>query len=286
MRIPRIWVALPLVLGSVPALGGGTAPAIRAGPEPAAAALCDVLARVDAGEREPVVVSGVYVASFHDARFYDPEEPLCSVDVQPSTAVEFAPGLVRDPTFDRLVERDGRALVTFAGVLEGPRPLGPDDPALPPLIATMSRLNGVRYGGMPSYRTRLVVERILRASPVRRDVRRGGAERASQPVLLHGRLPGYPDAARRAGITGVVVVEVRVEGGRVAATQALSGDRLLAAEAVADIESWELAPATSAQFTTTFSFELEKRLTGSDPNPRLELRLPSYARIVGAADGW
>jgi len=287
MRVNLYCIALLLALAAALVQADRPGPADPSSLDRPVQRLCDILARLDAGEREDVIVSGIYRASFHNSELYDPEQPLCTLDVQPSTSVDFAPDIPSAPTFDRLIERDGRAIVTFEGVLEGPRVLGADNPSLPPLISAMNRVAEVRYGSMPSYRTRLIVKRIVRASAVPPNMQqRALAERPKSPVLTKAELPTYPEAAQRAGITGIVTVGVRVDKGRVAAADAISGDRLLAAEAVANIKTWEFKPTDTTRFTTVFSFELEKRLTGSDQNPRLELRLPVYVRIVGAANGW
>jgi TonB family protein len=253
--------------------------------------LCATLARIGDGGREHVVLSGIYETSFENATFFDPGQRVCPVDVQPVTAVEFAPALESEPAFDRLIARDHRASVTFQGTIEGPAPLPPDDPSLPVMLSYMKRIGGRRYGHMYAYRTRFVVDRIVRWSPVPATVPRYAQTSVSHkesrpPVITAAALPAYPEPARNAGITGVVVLDLRIEKGRVASAEVRSGERLLADAARQNIDTWRFDPSVNASITTTFVYALERRLTGSDDNPRIEMHLPDYVKVIGAENGW
>ena len=65
-------------------------------------------------------------------------------------------------------------------------------------------------------------------------------------------------------------------------TGVLSGDRILVDAVIKNIETWRFAPGTEARFFTKFIFELEPRRSGGDRNTRLDLRLPSFARLNAA----
>ncbi len=242
-----------------------------------------------AGDRVRVVLSGIYEASFENSIFYEPEHRDCAFDVQPVTPVDFSTRIENDSGFQGLVKRDHRATVTFEGVLEGSRPAKPDDLSLPVMLAYMNRIIGCRYGHMDAFRTRLMVERILSASPVPAGTLRIGewaSPRRPAQLITGARLPKYPEAAQKAEISGVVLVEIHVEKGRVLATEAVAGDRLLSVAALENIRTWEFEPTVTARFTTRFDFELERRLTDSDQNPRIELHLPEYVKVVAAENGW
>ena len=69
-------------------------------------------------------------------------------------------------------------------------------------------------------------------------------------------------------------------------TTVKAGDRALAQAVLQNIETWRFDEKEDSTFTTRFEFALELRKTGEDRNSRLELNLPSSARIVAAANAW
>lgn len=253
--------------------------------------LCDALAQVQTGERLAVVITGIYEVSYENAVFYDPDHPLCALDVQPVTAVEFPSSFVPEASFNRLLAADHRAYVTFEGILEGPKKLTSPDLSLPPTLDLLNRNGGRRYGHMYAYRTRFIVSGVLQWSEVPATKPRYGQWRvprvaSSIPLLTAAALPHYPEAARKAGLMGTVVEEVHVHDGTITAVTALFGERLLVAAAEENIKTWQFASSTSATFTTIFRFELERRQTGADENPRIELHLPEYVKIIAHDNAW
>jgi hypothetical protein len=254
-----------------------------------ATSLCDALSRISAGDRVEVSVSGIYEANYEQAVLYDPAHRLCILDVQPATAIEFADTTVSSE-FERLIERDHRAVVTFEGVLAGPSKTGADDPSLPVVMAYANRIANRRHGHMNAFRTQLTVTKMVRFSPVPKSVPRYAEsaikQAADAPVVVRGELPSYPVAAQKAGITGIVVLEVRIHNGQVVAVELKSGDRLLGSAAQDNVRTWRFEETVEAAFAATFVFELERRMTGSDQNPRLELHLPRYVRVIGKENGW
>lgn len=256
----------------------------------AAITLCSALSGLRDGDQVDVELSGTYQVGYETSVFFQREHPVCVADVEPSTWVEFLPKVLdSNRDFQELLEKEGRADVTFAGRLMGPREAGPDDPSFPVMGAYANRIANRRYGHMNAFRTQLMVGRILSFRSVEPGTPHYGEwaqPRRRSPLLIAAELPKYPAAAQKAGIEGTVIVDVRVENGVVVASEPIAGDRVLAAEVVANLGTWRFDPGVTTRFTTTFSFELERRLSGADANPRLELRLPEYARVVGAENGW
>jgi TonB family protein len=253
--------------------------------------LCELLESISPGERRPATVRGILVLGFETNMLYDPDSPWCPLDVQPTTEVELS---YKIPGTRRLAETaklsDGRAYVTLRGVLWGPGEVKEDDFSLP-LVVSYSRRAPERYGHMSYSRTKFVIDDVLESEPVPAAVASlGEASRpvpeTHLPVLLEAAVPMYPAFARNAQITGEVIVEVTIKGGRATSTTVKAGDRALAQAVLKNIETWRFDEKVEATFTTTFEFVLELHKTGDDRNSRLELNLPSSARIVAAANAW
>ena len=279
---------LPLLFG-FSVIGGPTLRLPEDGP--GELRLCDALSGVASGEHLEVTLSGIYSVSGHFGVLYDPEERRCAADVQPSTHVQFAEGLQPDRALEQLLADTGRARVTFKGILSGPRPTRPDDPALPMAAALAARIGNRRYGHLGAYRTQVTVEAVLAHEAVRRDEPTIGASSLSRlksdvPLVTGGQLPRYPQAAQLAEIAGVVVIGFNVEKGRVAETFVVVGDRVLATSAREDVSTWRFEESVTMSGRSVFVFELEQRRTGEDPNVHLELDLPAFARITAPLNQW
>lgn len=254
--------------------------------------LCDALSEIGAGERRRVTLSGIYAVGPEHATFYDPNELSCRVDVQPQTWVEFAPK-VRNEELERIIATQRsiagtrRAHVTFTGDLYGPGAVAPDDRSFPQMTAFANRVRNRRYGHLNAYRTKLLVMEVsdVRSVP---DSAPWPANRSlsTMPVVERAEVPRYPQMAWNVGITGDVVLDVTVTDGRVSKAEVRSGDRMLSDEAVRNVQTWQFAPATNATFTTTFTYDVEHRLTGADRAPRIELRLPTTVHITAASNDW
>ncbi len=256
--------------------------------------LCDVLTNVQPGERQSVTVSGIYVVEPEHQTFYDPNEPTCRTDVQPEAWIEFVSGATSDE-LTRLLktpEASGasrRAYVTFTGELYGPGTVATDDPSLSPLLAFANRTRNRRYGHLNGFRTKLVVSAVRGVKRVPESVawdRPSGHSTPSTPVVEHAEVPRYPEMAWNVGITGNVVLGVTVSGGQVSNAEVKSGDRMLSGEAVRNVKTWHFAPDTNTTFTTTFTYDVEHRLTGANRAPRIELQLPSAVHITAASNDW
>jgi TonB family protein len=113
-----------------------------------------------------------------------------------------------------------------------------------------------------------------------------GRSTPSTPVVEHAEVPRYPEMALNVGITGNVIIDVTVTGGQVSKAEVKSGDRMLSSEAVRNVKTWQFAPDTYATFTTTFTYDVEHRLTGTNRAPRIELQLPSAVHITAASNDW
>lgn len=281
--IAHFWIAALFIAASPTAVHSDeTAPSPR---------LCDFLETLAPGERLQVKVEGVYVESMEGSVFYAPGQPVCVLDVEPATWVEFAGGYTEPAALRAELERSGRAWVRFKGTLWGRGELPPDDPSVPPMVAYAHRVGNLRYGHMNSYPTKLVVESAEFIRPVDGSEPSYGAwsrERpgSAVPILISSQVPQYPEAARKAGMEGVVVAEVVVEHGLVAKSTVKSGDRLLSEAVLENIATWRFGEGEGGSFSSVFVFELHPDRSGSDKNPQLELRLPTFARISSPRHGW
>ena len=252
--------------------------------------LCAALQSVDRGQELPIVVSGIFAVGRESQFLWDPRQPSCEEDVQPSTWVEFAKGAEDKTPLTKLLEKDRRAYVTFEGTLFGPAPLQPDFLRLADYLSAAYRTEGTTYGHMNAFRTKFVVTRVDAAARVPESTpwnwvrSRPGASRRDLQIL-HAGLPLYPDGARIAGLQGEVQVEVTLKAGKVAATHVIAGDRTLAATAVANIQTWTFFPEIDETFVTRFVYVLERRF-GQHSDQKIELHIPSLVRITAPRNGW
>jgi outer membrane biosynthesis protein TonB len=102
------------------------------------------------------------------------------------------------------------------------------------------------------------------------------------PFLAHGDLPLYPALAKSARIIGTVQVRVTVENGEVVGYAQPSGHPLLVSATIDNIKSWKFDKTVRTTFTTTFIYQLdgESEETEEPSNPKLDLELPSLAKIT------
>lgn len=250
--------------------------------------LCSLLESIRPGEQREVEVSGVFGGSLEYQYLYEPRTPLCSLDVQPVTWVDFADDVRYEPAFRK--SGASRRYVTFRGVLHGPGIVEEDDLSLPLIGSYANRTAFDRYGHMGGFRTKLVVREVVEFSPVPEDIVHpvfvGRPEIASPPRVQAGTLPQYPENARRAGIEGMVEMKVVVEGGEMKSVDRISGDRILALASRAAIETWSFDSAYSGTFVSTFHYRLELRSLGANPNPTIVMQLPTSVRLTAPGDGW
>jgi hypothetical protein len=249
--------------------------------------LCDLLERVRPGDKLAATLTGILSVQFELQMLYDPNQPLCRLDVEPNTWVEFDKTAKIDDKLEKLLKRDYHAYVTLRGVLWGPGVVRPDDPSIPAWVAYARRIGDRRYGHLSGWRTQFVVSEVLDWKPVTDKVPpRKPRPVSSIPDVVAAAAPSYPRSALQGGITGTVVVDVTVKKGKVTATRVDSGDRMLAPSVVENIKTWSFRDDVEATFTTAFSFLLELRETGADRNPRIELHLPLSAKITAPLDAW
>ena len=285
----RLRLFAPLLVLPVAVLAGGSQ---RPETSPQQIRLCDALESVRDGQALPVIVSGIYAVGYEHQVFYDPAEPECSTDIQPATWVEFAPGTEVPPALRTLLAQSGRAFVTFRAELLGPGIVGPDDRSLPLYAAFANRVGARRYGHFQGFRTKLLVSEVVaaRAVPSGTALRGLGDWAPASPAVdlevQHAEVPRYPGLARRAGISGTVVIGFTIVEGGVRTAVVKSGDRMLAEAAVANVMTWRFEPGTNGAFTTTFFYDLERRKSGSDRRPIVELHLPEYVRITASRWDW
>lgn len=108
------------------------------------------------------------------------------------------------------------------------------------------------------------LEEARMTDPADPQPQRAGGE-VSRPVAIHQPAPAYTEAARRAGVQGVVILEAEIDTeGRVTATRVLKGLPMgLDEEARKAVAQWRFAPATRngepvrVAFVVTINFRLE-----------------------------
>lgn len=253
--------------------------------------LCELLESIRPGERRSATVRGILVLGYETTMLYDPDSPGCPLDVQPTTEVAWSENVPGTKQLNEAAaQSERRAYVTLRGVLWGPGKVGEDDlSAL--LIVSYIRRAPPRYGHLAYSRTKFVVDAVLESAPVPAEAPSMGEfskrwPESAIPVLQEAAVPRYPDFARNMEITGEVIVDVTIKGGRATATVVKAGDRALASAVLENIKTWRFREKVEATFTTKFEFSLELRKAGDDRNDRLVLNLPSAAKIVGARNGW
>jgi hypothetical protein len=100
-------------------------------------------------------------------------------------------------------------------------------------------------------------------------------------LFLKGEMPLYPVLAKTARVSGSVRLEVTVKDGDVVATQAISGNPLLASPTIANVKTWKFYKTDSGTFTTTFTYLLEREESPGASNPtKIELELPTSVKIT------
>jgi hypothetical protein len=97
-------------------------------------------------------------------------------------------------------------------------------------------------------------------------------------VIQHADMPSYPAMARVAHVTGKV--EVTIKNGLVVQTeQKSSAHPILINATLENLRTWRFRPDTSAKFSVTYVYELEKKRSSSG-NPRIEMQLPYRIKIT------
>jgi hypothetical protein len=118
------------------------------------------------------------------------------------------------------------------------------------------------------------------------------------PHLIRAEVPLYPPLARTLNVTGIVEIQVVVEKGVVTDTQVKSvviasqnGSPLndegtkkvgafLSNPALANLKTWQFQPEDRATFVVTYTFQIEGQETSAPENPRVELDLPLFVKVI------
>ncbi len=250
--------------------------------------LCKALDRIQVADRMPLKMSGVYVSGY----MFDPDDPDCEFQVERTTCVEFSPQAASSSEGRTLKSKPHRpVVVTFRGILHGPRPVGGLDSrgrvrstsprSIVDLLNRVSASSSFLYcDGL--YRTKFVVDEVLAIEPYEGtlpDLSSG----PSDPVLpspISVGLLDYPPEALRIGYEGSVLIDVEVVDGRVASTVPTFGDPALVVDALKHLATWEFADDTQAKFTVEYDFKLERRRRGESRAPRIELLLPTFVGVT------
>jgi len=247
---------------------------------------CKALSEARPGAAIEVELTGVLVRG-RIPYFYDPGEPQCFFDLQPASAVEFAPGAERPPELEELLRREWRALVTLEGTIFGPKAPGPDDPSISVMASFSMRNADRRYGG-GRFRTQMLVTKVVSAEEVPADFAEPPAifrvtEDAPAYQIV---VPRYPEMAHHIGLEGDVVVRAKVEDGQVTSARLLEGDRLFEHSTLEAVKQWRTDPGVNDEFDIVFAYRLELRLRGASTDPRIEALAPHFVKITAATNGW
>jgi hypothetical protein len=118
------------------------------------------------------------------------------------------------------------------------------------------------------------------------------------PQLLSADIPLYPPLARTAHISGAVEIQVVIEKGIVVVAQVksvvlaswngpeLTDDgkrkvgRYLSDPSLANLKTWKFQTEARAEFLVTYANRIEGEETNLPENPKVELDLPTLARIT------
>lgn len=256
-----------------------------------ATSLCQVLDLIRPGSSMRVTLTGVLVVDTEHQVFYDPEQVVCMISVQPSTTVDYAKGLTFPPDAARILQENHKIKLTIEGDLFGPKELGADRPTLPVDIAYSHRVAGLeRYGHLGQFRTKLILRNVLEFEKLSTDAEN------TRPILRDPRpvdidvqsasLPRYPERARLINLEGDVYIEATFEAGRLVSHRLLSGDRLLAQGSEECLATWVMPPEVNQKFVVAFRYRLERRLLGSSNETRVEAKLPFEVVLTAKSNDW
>jgi hypothetical protein len=282
----------------IPNFVGSLAQVEEAAPGLPLASLCDLLSQASRGSRIPARVYGTLVSGFELSILYDEVNPECPLDIQPSTWVEFSPGMVGAEKLDLDGDFDGlRATrVELRGELWGLPALEPDEKryqSMPIFGAFSIRKGYQRYGHLGGFRTKFMVDEVLavHSAHMRTDgskfvkFRREGMD-PNRLEVVRAEIPQYPPLARRADLEGDVLVKLRVADGEVVEKIILTGDSLFHETVLENVETWRFPMEDAGELLSTFRFRLVLKHRGAGHMSTVELQLPYSVTVVGAADGW
>lgn len=100
------------------------------------------------------------------------------------------------------------------------------------------------------------------------------ANSSGEAILVQATLPTYPAIARVAHITGKVVVDITVNGGKVVKAEAKSGTHYLVIGALSNLNTWRFDDHVYGTFTITYTYSIAGEETSVPTNPAIEV-LPS-----------
>jgi hypothetical protein len=230
---------------------------------PSKASLCDLQRTAKQGEHRPVQVGGIYSNGFEMGVLTDAacpsEHTWVELDLQSPTNKE---------TLRSMLDTAAQADVVFEGEFYGP---GTPDPNLPESIRKSYQPG---WGHLGAFKTKLVVHAIQSVKPVPADHPASADASHEVPILQGAALPVYPPIGRAASVTGKVIVELTVSGGKVTSTEVKSGARLLAGGTEANVKTWRFASDVNGTYTVTYTYAISGSETDDQTNPTVEM-LPS-----------
>jgi hypothetical protein len=106
------------------------------------------------------------------------------------------------------------------------------------------------------------------------------AAQREYPLVIRADAPMYPPLARMAKIRGKIEAEFTVKNGEVVNAEAKSGHPLLVKATTDNIKTWRFSSEVSGMFATTFDYRVEGSETATMQNPKIEMQLPAFIRII------
>jgi TonB family protein len=101
-------------------------------------------------------------------------------------------------------------------------------------------------------------------------------------LVQHADVPLYPVIAITAHMSGRVTLRVTVKAGEVIAVEpkASAASLMLVKAATDNVKTWRFWPEAQGPLEVTYVYELEKDESEFRRNPRIEMRLPTFVKIV------
>ena len=101
-------------------------------------------------------------------------------------------------------------------------------------------------------------------------------------IVVHADVPLYPPVGRAAALQGDVYLDVRIEGGQVAAVSVArsEGGRVLEVAAATNAQTWRFAEGADGFLRVHYRYRLASEVTDALENDRVELDLPTSVTIV------
>jgi outer membrane biosynthesis protein TonB len=100
---------------------------------------------------------------------------------------------------------------------------------------------------------------------------------------VRGDIPQYPPLALQARVSGTIKFKVTIKGGdviRVESPKVSGAITMLSQAATENVKTWKFATQSLETFEVTYDYQFSKDEVDEPQNPKIEMLLPVYVRIV------